>query len=288
MLATWVISKIMPRAAYWVFTLNNYTEEEEGLLITAVDEDPEIVFLGYGREIGESGTPHLQGHLELSRRLTLQSLKAKLHIPDRCHLEVRRGTFQQAEDYCNKDGDYYSYGKQRSRGQGCRSDLEALREQCISGASLTQISNDHFGSFLRYRRSIVAFKNLHDPPRNWASSVIVYHGKTGTGKTSAVFGNLGSIEDIWVYPGNGWFDGYQGQPIALFDDFSGSEFKINYLLKLLDRYPMRVPIKGDFVNWKPQEIYITSNLAPIQWYPNAHQEHVDALNRRFTNVVEFQ
>lgn len=115
--------------------------------------------------------------------------------------------------------------------------------------------------------------------------VIVYWGSTGLGKTRAVQDNA---TDLWCYPGSGWFDGYADHKQALFDDFSGSEFKISYLLKLLDRYPMQVPIKGDFVNWAPFEIYITSNLDPINWFPNAHEAHINALFRRFDNVIHFE
>lgn len=123
--------------------------------------------------------------------------------------------------------------------------------------------------------------------RNWLCSVIVYWGPTGAGKTRAVYDNLPSPESIYVHPGGPWFDGYDSQPIVLFDDFGGSEFKLTYLLKLLDRYPMRVPVKGGFVSWCPQEIYITSNHAPVSWFPNAKEEHVRALMRRITNNVLF-
>lgn len=73
-----------------------------------------------------------------------------------------------------------------------------------------------------------------------------------------------------------------------FDDFGGSEFKLTYLLKLMDRYPMRVPVKGSFVNWVPKKIYITSNYSPKEWFPNAKDEHVKALFRRFKKVVRFR
>lgn len=126
------------------------------------------------------------------------------------------------------------------------------------------------------------------PKRDWQPSVIVYWGRTGAGKTRAVFDNLHSTEDIYVHPGGSWFDGYEGQPIVLFDDYAGSEFKLQYLLKLLDRYPMQVPVKGGFVSFVPREIYLTSNLDPADWYSNAHREHVDAMFRRFTNVVLFE
>lgn len=168
--------------------------------------------------------------------------------------------------------------------QGQRTDLVILKEALESEVPISVIADNHFSQYLKYRRSIHAYRNLHSKQRNWVCSVVVYWGTTGSGKTRAVFDNNDSV---WVYPGSGWFDGYDQHKIVLFDDFSGADFRLPYLLKLLDRYPMQVPIKGDFISWVPEEIYITSNLDPNNWFPNAHPEHVQALFRRFTHVVKF-
>lgn len=45
---------------HWVFTLNNYTEN----CITTICEDSSIKRYSFQEEIGETGTPHLQGYLE--------------------------------------------------------------------------------------------------------------------------------------------------------------------------------------------------------------------------------
>lgn len=274
----------MVQTKYWVFTLNNYTEDDITHLSSLVEKS-KVEFIAWGCEIGEEGTPHLQGHLELKSRSRLTTLKKLLG--HRVHLEPRKGSFEQADEYCQKDGEYCSFGARISVGKGHRSDLEELRLALVNGMPLDQISNEFFSSYVRYRRSIVAFKNLNAQPRTWETSVIIYWGKTGTGKTRAVFDNAPQMQDVFVYPGNGWFDGYRGQPIVLFDDFHGGEFKLPYLLKLLDRYPMQVPVKGDFANWVPQEIYFTSNIDPAHWFSHANHEHVMALFRRVTNKVSF-
>ena len=52
-----------------------------------------------------------------------------------------------------------------------------------------------------------------------------------------------------------WFDGYDGQDTAIFDDFRASGNRFSYILRLIDRYPMDVPVKGGFVYWNPGTLY---------------------------------
>lgn len=240
-----------------------------------------------GDEVGENGTRHLQGYAEFPNRLRFNQFRELL---PNYHIEARRGDSTQASDYCKKDGNYEEYGTLSVSRQGNRTDIDDLHESLRAGKRKRTIVEEHFGQFLKYQRGINAAYNIYTShrPLEQPPSIIVYYGRTGTGKTRSVWDNLTDISDLWTYSGNGWFDGYDQHPIALFDDFNGGEFKISYLLKVLDRYPMQVPVKGGFVVWKPTEIYLTSNLAPEEWFPNAKREHVQALLRRFTNVVYFQ
>lgn len=278
----------MTKSQYWCFTLNNYNENEVETLQNLCSNEAIITYCTFGREVGEdNGTRHLQGYLELSRRFRF--IQVKRLLGERYHLEKRRGTADQAAEYCHKDdASPYIYGEISLSQQGKRNDLEALHASLREKKDLVTISDDHFSCFIKYERSIKSYITLRVPERNHPPNVIVYWGLTGTGKTRSIYDNLPNLESLFLYPGSGWFDGYYGQPICLFDDFSGSEFKIAYLLKLLDRYPIKVPIKGSFVHWYPSEIYITSNLDPRHWYRGAHPEHVEALFRRFTNIIHFQ
>jgi len=48
----------------FVFTLNNYSEEEHETLLKC----DSFKYIIIGREIGDSGTPHLQGYAELKKK----------------------------------------------------------------------------------------------------------------------------------------------------------------------------------------------------------------------------
>lgn len=43
------------------------------------------------------------------------------------------------------------------------------------------------------------------------------------------------------------------------------------MLKMLDKYPIMVDIKGGRVPFLFSKIYITSNVDPKDWYPNVNE-----------------
>ena len=53
--------------------------------------------------------PHLQGFVQLKIKSRMETVKAKLSI-GRAHLEKRRGTPQEARDYCKKEEDFEEGG----------------------------------------------------------------------------------------------------------------------------------------------------------------------------------
>lgn len=266
-------------ARNWVFTLNNYSDDEAAALEALGTELPDTLkYLVYGRETGEEGTPHLQGYASFSKRTTLA--RVKRIVGSRAHVEVARGTPKQASDYCKKDGDFKEYGTCPA-GKGARTDLQQVVEACKRGDSLKRLAEDHPAAMLRYGSQLVKMKGLYPPQKDICPEIHCFIGKTGVGKTRRVY-EFVNRDELWVHPGERWFDGYDMHKAALFDDFDGGWFKITYLLKLLDRYRMQVPVKHGFVWWNPAHIYITSNLKPEDWYPNAHEEHRRALRRRLT------
>lgn len=270
----------------WCFTLNNYTEADVLYYRSLVGRNI-ATYCVFGFETGASGTPHLQGYVEFPTRIRLT--RARALLPN-AHLENRRGSAIQARDYCMKDGNFEETGEISHPHQGARTDIEELKISLNNKRTLKEISQDHFGQFLRYERSIKSFKFIHSTPRdpNNPPEVYCFWGKTGVGKTRLVWELAETPENVWVYPGKGWFDGFEDHKIALFDDFRGSSMELHLLLQVLDRYPLKVRIKGSHVNWNPEKIYLTSNLHPQDWYPNVDSESRAALLRRFNEIREFE
>jgi hypothetical protein len=283
----------MPNGAkHWCFTINNYTNEHKehlALLFQGVDQgNPSSIanYLVYGEEVGENGTPHLQGFISFTKRTTFNQCKS--HVGTTAHIEVAKGSPAQNRTYCTKEGAFTEFGKV-PKSAGSRTDLAAFATAIKEGKNNAQLFDLNPAAYLRYRKWIDKLRDdfVHQPRDiNKPPRVVVLWGHPGTGKTRFVY-DQHEHNDIWSWPGDRWFDGYNGQRVALFDDFNGAAFPIQFLLKILDRYPRIVPVKGDFVQWSPDYIYFTSNLDPTEWYAGANERNQVALQRRIDEVKYF-
>ena len=271
----------MPGAKHWCFTLNNYTLDHETEL-QQLGETDQVEYLVYGRETApDTGTPHLQGYVKFESRKTLRQVRRLVRD---AHLTKANGSPAQNRDYCTKEDENFVEIGLCPGGQGTRNDLHEAAQAAINGIALKDLANTHPTTFVKYYRGLERLRCLNGTARDWKTEVHCYFGATGTGKTQKAWEDH---PQAYVHPGGPWFDGYDGHGTVIFDDFGGSEFKITYLLKLLDRYPMRVPVKGGFANWLPKLIVMTSNYPPEDWYPNAKDEHVAALLRRIDYILQF-
>lgn len=125
--------------------------------------------------------------------------------------------------------------------------------------------------------------------RNVAPEIKIYWGDSGTGKTRKAIDENPDSYILTKPNGNNtvWFDGYEGQSCVILDEFYGW-IQYDLLLRLLDRYPLKVQTKGGFVEMRASKFVITSNKPWKEWYPNI--DDLSALERRvreFGNVVHF-
>ncbi len=99
--------------------------------------------------------------------------------------------------------------------------------------------------------------------------------------------SIDSVGDTWWANGGlRWFDGYDGHECAILDDFRPEWCKLSFLLRILDRYPMAVEVKGGMRQWKPKTIYITCPKHPEECYLDAGED-IKQLIRRITTIKEF-
>lgn len=259
----------------WVFTLNNYTDEE-----TQRFRDWEKQYMALGFEVGDQGTPHLQGFIIFKRTYRLSQLRK---LSPRTHWEPAKA--KDAANYCMKEK--YEIEDNR-KGQGSRSDLEEVKESIDSGSTDVQLWANHFQQMTLYHRSFSRYQQvMADVPREQPPNVIWIYGPTGVGKSRHVWEQYGP-RDVWpANIKNDFYLGYKNQPVVLFDDFRKNVISFRELLQLTDRYPTIVNVKGGERQFNSPTIYIISNVSPQQMYPQNPFEDPEQLIRRITEIKKF-
>lgn len=256
----------------WVFTLNNYTEEEYNQLINT----PRTKYICIGKEKGESGTPHLQGYIEWVNPQRLSGLKK---INKRAHWEPRRGTPQEAAMYCQKEGDFDELGELPME-NGKRRGLQMACDEVLKGTPIEEVATMYPSEFVRYSGGLKSLNTIKVKPRDPKEPphVVWLWGLAGVGKTREAYE---AHEKVYIKDGTQWWDGYDGQTAIIIDDFEVVEWNYRDLLRLLDRYPYRGQFKGGYVNINSPYIYITCEHHPSYiWSGNK----LSQVTRRLTEI----
>lgn len=271
-----------PKKAY-SFTLNNYSSEEYEQICSKLESD--AVYAIVGREIGESGTPHLQGYVIFKRAFRFNTIKDR-YLP-RCHIEESKGDAHSNRTYCSKDGDFREYGtipiKQSSRNELAQSFVSAM----VSGRTgMVQWSSEQPGTW---------YFSGHNLLRNYYSlqpaivrpniSVRWYHGEPGVGKSRRAHEE--SPEAFVKEPRTKWWSGYALEKEVIIDDFGPSGIDINHLLRWFDRYKCYVESKGGMLPLVADKFIVTSNFSPSDVFSFAGvvNPQLPALLRRI-DVIE--
>ena len=287
-------------ARNFIFTLNNPTEDlsfEDSLW------NNNLKFLVAVKEVGESGTPHLQGYLELIQPRRFTWVKERL---PQAHLEKRRGSRKQAIAYCLKTLVPYLQVQESSQlsseeefnesllvnsmttylfpSDAClyklvqdncldkkketqrQKTLKEVRNKINEGATDLTIANEYFDVWVSNYRAFERYRTLITPPRNHPVEVIVIQGPTATGKSKYCLDNYPNA--YWKQRSQ-WWDGYSGHDTVVIDEFYGW-LPFDLLLRVCDRYPLLVESKGGQIQFVAKTIIITSNSVPNSWYRNVY------------------
>jgi hypothetical protein len=294
----------------WCFTLNNPTDSEYPESWNR-DQTKLIV---YQTEIGENGTYHLQGYLELRSPRRISYLKS---LNARCHWEIRMGSRRQALEYVTKedtrlappkgwtsnmepisteegatfyellDGESTSFWtslglmgtmSREEKKSSAKLELSQIQSQLQEGSSIEEIADEHFDLWVKYYRAFEKYALLKTPSRNWPVDVHVVIGPTGTGKSKWAMDTYPSA--YWKQRSK-WWDGYFNHTEVVLDEYYGW-LPFDLLLRLLDRYPLLVESKGGQLQFVAKSIVITSNKPPHDWYDS--NCYFASLARRFNKL----
>lgn len=208
------------------------------------------------------------------------------------HVEVMRGTFEQAKAYCMKDsGRKFEFGKWTATSQGKRTDLVEISQAIKDGKSLAEIEEMFPAHYLRMAKHIedaywrINRRKAASIARAAPRKVILYHGPSGSGKTSKVVKECKvPLYRVANQDNTMWWKGYEGQDAILLDDFKGG-MKLNTLLGILDPwYDTDISLSpAVLARLTASQVYITSVMLPEEWYP---AQDISELKRRISSVIE--
>jgi len=231
--------------------------------------------------------------MELKDRVRLQQLK-KLYPT--CHFSLRRGTGQQASDYCQKedtrapDGVVYKEGTMRVGHQGARNDIT---DACaiLKERGLVAVAEDAPEVFVKFHNGFKALAQLIAAKREPGKrTVYVLYGPPGTGKSYYARELAKSVGNSNFYlpaannQGRISFESYQNESTIILDDFDPSQISPGQLKMMLDRYQGPLPGRGVSPENNADQIIITSNSDPKTWW-DKDPTFWPALSRRASHII---
>lgn len=272
MLAYFKMTTRNVRSRGWTFTVNNYNEDSEKLL-----QGLDVSYLIYGREVGESGTPHLQGYLFYKSARTFTSVKKKL--PEGAHIEAALGNTLQNFNYCTKDGDFFEKGTRPLTAKEKGTKEKTRFEDAFSAAKEGRLDDIPADIRVRYYRTWKTIQRDYMPDVPDADDVtgVWFYGEAGAGKSRTA---RAEFPGAYLKNCNKWWDGYQNEDNVIIDDLDTKHDVLGHHLKIwADRYCFVAETKGGAIKIRPKKIIVTSQYTPEEIW--ADPKTVDAINRRF-------
>lgn len=248
-------------------------------------------------ERGSNGTIHLQGYLQMEKRIRISTLSKRIKANTKFHgnLLVARGSARDNVEYCSKPtGDWtYSDGKVKHSEQltkpmwineagfnmvkGQRNDLKTAIRAIEQGASMLEVWKQYPSTGVRNHRGLEKYHftlKQSEFKQERLGRLIVLHGNAGSGKSWAsrhiLTKELGlTSDDVYSLQFDSntiWFDGYNGEKILLIDDYEPKQIKRNQFLRITDIYPFNGQIKGGHIVAQWDYVIVTTNYDPHELF----------------------
>jgi len=276
------MAAVSKRGKAWCFTLNNYTKDDE----TKLMEETCSKYLIFGREVGESGTPHLQGYINYGRNN--KSFKQMKELLPRANLRKADGNAEENFNYCSKDGDFFEKGvrplSQKEKGASNKRRYEIAWE-CAMNDDFDSIDADIRNRYYNTLKKIKKDASMMTPKEDTTEKMLWYWGKAGTGKSRKA---REDHPDCFLKSCNKLWDGYipGSRATVLMKDFDKRHEVLIHDLKIWgDRYDFLAEVKGSTMRIRPERIIITSNYHPSQIWTK--EQDLAGILRRF-KCVEFK
>ena len=253
-------------------------------------------------EIGENNTYHTHLYIAFNNPVEWDRIHTCFYG---AHIENARGSHLENRDYILKQGKWADDPKSETSVDGTfeesgelppeeskrESQSQEILEMINKGCTINEIINK-YPSQINHIKNIEAVRQMYlkEKYKNEFRDLAVSYiwGKTGVGKTRSIL-ELHGYENVYrvtnyAHP----FDGYNNEPVILFDEFR-SDLPIKDMLKYLDGYPLMLPCRFNDKVACYTRVYVVSNIPFEQQYPNIQKDEPEtyqAFKRRFNDIRE--
>jgi len=283
----------------YIFTWNNptITGEEFRDYMEASNAFRCVVFQ---KELGENGTPHFQGYVELEKRTYVSGVH-KLVAPYKMSWQYANGNKAQNLKYCTKedgrtDGPWYINEEIFAlKGQGKRSDMDRFAALVLDNNGITEDVVDEmpghcvqFGKNAQYLVNTLALQRAEAAERiYWVEQAMLednglptqgqkqrhlelYFGPTAVGKTTKIKMDVIGRREERLYTKNcahKWWCGYDKHPVVLMDEFRGDGFgKMEDFNNITNMGAGQIETKGAQTVLLAREMHFATNRHPSHWW----------------------
>lgn len=267
-------------------TWNNWNEDfkDKEEAYNYFKQLPHIKAFLIGFEVGEQGTPHIQGVFQFTCSKTFETLRKYFRNN---HIE-QIYDLKSAVEYCKKDNDFMEFGKLTRQGQ--RSDIEEFTQAIISGYSDMELLLEFPVQSQRFLQNIdrirqMSLNEYYSNNLRHNLKAIFISGNAGVGKTRYVY-QRHDIKDIYrVCSYENPFDNYKSQKILVLDEYN-NQLNIQLLLNILDIYPLLLPARY-IDKWACYEqVYVISNYDFEDLFGIYDETIYQAVKRRFHLITD--
>lgn len=260
--------------AYFI-TINHYCDDD----ISSLKALCHLKYIVIGEHVGEkSKIPHIHALLEFDRAIDFRTIKRA--VP-RGNIEPKRGTAQQARKYIVSGGTIiFETGTISHPG---KRDMVSIKADIKKDGKVRVHFDDlTFSQF----KSLVSVVNQVEPVRDFKTISLWFCGRTGVGK-SRIARELcefmyGSEEMYFNSTSTKFFSCYDAHESCIIDEFRSDGMRFTDLLRISDRYPCSIEVKGGFRQFLSKILVITSPKSPSVIYDRvSSKEDLEQIERRF-------
>ncbi len=216
------------------------------------------------------------------------------------HVEKVQNNLRRIIEYIKKNGDIAEYNKDACPVKDGTLSKREKNRILAEGNLEEEYFKGNIGPIDVIRavkvRGIFSMQRKPDPYTK--KLVLWFKGDSGEGKTRSAVEVATRYNLNWWMSNESlkWFDGFEGQQVAIIDEFRKTMLTDwSYLLRLLDGYSLFVQVKGGFTKWNPKIVVITTPASPeecFSWVDKDGQtkdwDRMEQLIRRLTYKDQLQ